>query len=176
MKVKHSYGILRRMVATIVIIVTTTSVNAHSVVDVSGIVFGTSYEEALQAIEEQFGKPLSRTESRVVYRDKDFMGVRFQELTFGFQKDDEGRTYFNEARFTLQAGSKANACKYVETIANRMADEYPGVSKDLEEDGSPFYKGGASPFIGNYLFTIYVYPGRNGYQTVLRYGPLPYVK
>ena len=45
MKVKHSYGILRRMVATIVIIVTTTSVNAHSVADVSGIAFGTSYRE-----------------------------------------------------------------------------------------------------------------------------------
>ena len=104
------------------------------------------------------------------------MGVRFQELTFGFQKNGKGRTYFNEARFTLQAGSKVNARKYVELIANRMADEYPGVSKDLEEDGSPFYKGGTSPFIGNYLFTIYVYPGRNGYQTVLRYGPLPYVK
>ena len=47
---------------------------------------------------------------------------------------------------------------------------------DWEDESTPFYKGGMSPLGNSYLFTVCIYPVNNGYTTVLRYGPLPYVK
>ena len=105
-----------------------------------------------------------------------FKGVRFEKVTFNFQTDEQGNTYFSEARFTSRPVNKKNALKDVESLAMTMDKDYPGVTIDWEDGDMPFYKGGSSPVENNYLFTVCIYPAGNAYTTVLRYGPLPYVR
>ena len=105
-----------------------------------------------------------------------FKGLKFEKAIFKFQTDSLGNTYFSEARFTSSPTNKRGALKDIEVLAKTMDQDYPGVTIDWEDESTPFYKGGMSPLGNSYLFTVCIYPVNNGYTTVLRYGPLPYVK
>ena len=149
---------------------------AESNANIQGVAFGTNYETALKGIKGQFGTPTSINNKQIEYRNMTFKGVRFEKVTFNFQTDEQGNTYFSEARFTSRPVNKKNALKDVESLAMTMDKDYPGVTIDWEDNDMPFYKGGSSPVENNYLFTVCIYPVGNAYTTVLRYGPLPYVR
>lgn len=154
------------------------SATAHAGSDagIQGVAFGTNYETALEEIKGQFGTPTAINDKQIEYRNMVFKGVKFEKVTFNFQADKEGNTYFSEARFTSRPVNRKDALKDVEALAKTMDKDYPGVTIDWEDGSIPFYKGGSSPIESNYLFTVCIYPTGNAYTTVLRYGPLPYVK
>lgn len=104
------------------------------------------------------------------------MGLKFQDVVFNFQKNQEGETFLNEARLTIKSSTRTQAQRWVEMIAQKLKEKYPGMTWDLEDDGTKFYKGGTSPVNNSYLFTVYMYRFQGQYLAVLRYGPLPYVK
>lgn len=150
--------------------------NAATKADFSGVEFGVNYAEASQQLETLFGIPTATSPTQIAYKNKEHLGLTFNDVVFNFQKNSEGKTFLNEARLTRKAATKAEARQQVEEMAKRMSEKYPGTSWDLEENGNKFYKGGTSPVNNSYLFTIYMYRSNGQYLAVLRYGPLPYVK
>lgn len=144
--------------------------------EVSGVEFGANYAEASKQFVTLFGMPVATTPSQIIYKEKEHLGVKFDDVVFKFQHDDTGTTFLNEARLTIVSSTRAQARLWVEKIAEKLIEKYPGTSWDLEDDGSKFYKGGTSPVNQTYLFTIYMYRSGGKYLSVLRYGPLPYVK
>ncbi|MBR6455964.1 MAG: hypothetical protein IKS72_03410 [Prevotella sp.] len=140
--------------------------SAQNVESVGTVELGSSYEEALAAIKAEFGDPQSVTEDEVILGPKKFRGFSFDEMKFRFKNGK-----FNEARFYSKVGSKAEAQKKMENIAQTMRTKYE-LSRDVEEDLTWFYKGGRSPLGIGHLFTIYTYRKQGAYGVELRYGPI----
>lgn len=149
---------------------------ANVTAEISGVKFGMNYAEASKQFETQFGLPIAITPTQIAYKNKEYMGLKFQDVVFNFQKNQEGDTFLNEARLTIKSSTRTQAQRWVEMIAKKLKEKYPGMTWDLEDDGTKFYKGGTSPVNNSYLFTVYMYRFQGQYLAVLRYGPLPYVK
>ena len=71
----------------------------------------------------------------------------------------------------MKVGSKGGAQKRMEDIARELG-KTEGLSRDIEDNNTWFYKGGISPVGVSHLFTIYTYPKQGTYGTELRYGPV----
>ena len=140
--------------------------SAQNVESVGTVELGSSYEVALAAIKAEFGDPQSVSDDEVILGPKKFRGFSFDEVKFRFKNGK-----FNEARFYQKVGSKAEAQKKMENIAQTMRTKYE-LSRDVEEDLTWFYKGGRSPLGIGHLFTIYTYRKQGAYGVELRYGPI----
>ena len=141
-------------------------VSAQSVESVGTVELGSSYDEALAAIKAEFGDPKTVSEDEVTFGPKRFRGFAFDEVKFRFKNGK-----FNEARFYQKVGSKAEAQRKMENIAQTMRTKHE-LSRDVEEDLTWFYKGGRSPLGIGHLFTIYTYRRQGAYGVELRYGPI----
>jgi len=142
------------------------TVSAQRVEKVGTVQLGLPYNEALSAIKAEFGEPVSVSSDEVIYGKKNFLGFNYDEVKFRFKN---GR--FNEARFFMKVGSKGGAQKRMEDIARELG-KTEGLSRDIEDNNTWFYKGGISPVGVSHLFTIYTYPKQGTYGTELRYGPV----
>lgn len=130
-----------------------------------GAKFGDEQQKALAEIKAVFGEPSSALNNMYVYKDKTFKGLRWSEIHFGFRNGK-----LDEARFVMVAKNKRDACRESLAICNVMKQSY-AMSEDLEEDGTPFYAGGHSPFGYGHLFTIFISPYKGKMTSQLRYGP-----
>lgn len=153
----------------LVLLACSMAMNAQQKKEMVGtVVLGSNYSEALDAIKMEFGEPLSISENEVVYANKRFRGFSFDEVKFCFKNGK-----FNEARFYSKVGSKAEAQKKMENVAQTMKTRYP-LSRDVEDGNTWFYKGGRSPLGIGHLFTLYTYPRKGAYGMEIRYGPINY--
>lgn len=146
--------------------------SAKQEANVSGVTFGMAYTQAVQQIEAQFGKPTTATDDQLVYTNKKYMGILFQQVSFKFGQSKSGDVVLNEARFTVLSKDKGSAQRFTQSIAKKMETNYPDLSMDIEDDGAPFYKGGNSPVDNGRLFTIYQFRQNGKYASVLRFGPI----
>ena len=144
------------------------SLSAQNVESVGTVELGRAYDDALAAMKAEFGEPLSVSESEVVYGTKKYRGFSFDEVKFRF---NNGK--FNEARFYSKVGSRPEAQRKMENIAQTMRTKYQ-LSRDVEEDHTWFYKGGLSPLGIGHLFTIYTYRRQGAYGVELRFGPIKF--
>ena len=136
--------------------------------EVAGAIFGSSYDETINAVKGTFGEPSSKTSEKLVYLNKSFEGMRVDRVEFSFQ-DLNGVSKLNQARFYIVCPNKSAALAKMQLLAKKMQAKY-SVSYDEEEGGVAFYKGGNSPLgIGN-LFTIFVSPYQGKWTCQLRYG------
>ncbi|MCI6617263.1 MAG: hypothetical protein MSD82_00235 [Prevotella sp.] len=129
---------------------------------------GTVYEEALTSIKAEFGNPETVSTTQVKYKNVLYKGFKFDELYLNFRNNK-----FCEARFYMNALNKQVALNLKESLAKAFGQSQ-NLSKDLEEDGSTFYKGGRGPFGVGHLFTIFSAPNRGRWTAQLRYGPFNY--
>lgn len=137
-------------------------------VGVAGVIFGSSYDETINAVKGTFGEPSSKACEKLVYLNKSFEGVRVDRVELGFQNLN-GVATLNQARFYIVCPNKSAAVAKMKVLAKKMQVKY-SVSYDEEEGGVAFYKGGNSPLgIGN-LFTIFVSPYQGKWTCQLRYG------
>ena len=132
--------------------------------------FGVSFNEALTAVEKEFGKPKAATDDKLDYSKILYEGVVWDEAYFKFH---DGK--LSEVRLYKRQSRKANAVQGVKTVARNMGSKY-AVTKDLEDDRTPFYKGGKSPADFGHLFTIYASPYKGAWSTQLRFGPFTFLK
>ena len=131
------------------------TVSAQRVAKVGTVELGIPYAEALSAIKAEFGEPVSVSSDEVIYGKKNFRGFNYDEVK----------------RFFMKVGSKGGAQKRMEDIARELG-KTEGLSRDIEDNNTWFYKGGISPVGVSHLFTIYTYPKQGAYGTELRYGPV----
>lgn len=131
--------------------------------------FGSSYTQASQIIETQFGKPESTNRNNIVYKNKIYKGLKFDLIEFNFT-DDEDKSYLSEARFFIMSPNKIKAKQQLQSLVKSFEKDF-SLSHDIEDDGTDFYKGGLSPNNNDFLFTLYTYKKNNKYTTELRYGP-----
>ena len=169
---------MKKVLAVMLCLISSMAVSAQSVETVGTVELGSAYEEALKAIKAEFGEPVSSflmllssiifsaSESEVVYANKKFRGFSFDEVKFRFKNGQ-----FNEARFYSKVGSRGEAQRKMENIAQTMRTKYE-LSRDVEEDMTWFYKGGRSPLGIGHLFTIYTYRRQGAYGVELRFGPI----
>lgn len=157
---------MKKVFAVMLCLISSMAMSAQSVETVGTVELGSAYEEALKAIKAEFGEPVSASESEVVYANKKFRGFSFDEVKFRFKNGQ-----FNEARFYSKVGSRGEAQRKMENIAQTMRTKYE-LSRDVEEDMTWFYKGGRSPLGIGHLFTIYTYRRQGAYGVELRFGPI----
>lgn len=144
--------------------------NAQNVEKVGNVELGLPYAEALSAMKAEWGNPSKENEQEVTYKHKTYKGFEFDEVIFRFKN---GR--FNEARFFVKVGSRYAAQKRMEELAKEMGKEKT-LSKDVEEGGAWFYKGGRAPSEAAPLFTLCTIPRKGEYGMELRYGPFNFEK
>lgn len=144
--------------------------HAQKVEKVGTVELGLPYVEAVAAMKAEWGEPSKENEQEVTYKHKTYKGFAFDEVVFRFKN---GR--FNEARFFVKVGSRYAAQKRMEELANEMGKENT-LSKDLEEGGAWFYKGGRAPVEYAPLFTLCTIPRKGAFGTELRYGPFNFDK
>jgi len=139
--------------------------NAQSVAKVGNVELGKPYAEALEAIKAEYGEPKSVTENEVTYGQVKHEGFTFQEASFRFK---DGK--FNEARFYQKAGGKAASQQKMESLAKELKKS-TNMTRDIEDDGLWFYKGGKSPLGFGHLFTLCSHPKQGVWYSEMRYGP-----
>ena len=157
---------MKKVFMLMCLVCTMTTAGAQNSESVGTVELGSSYSEALNAIKAEFGDPQSISEDEVVCVNKRFYGFSFNEVKFRFKNGK-----FNEARFYSRVGSKSEAQRKMENIAQTLRTKYP-LSRDVEEDLTWFYKGGRSPLGIGHLFTIYTYSRQGAYGVELRFGPI----
>ena len=151
----------------LVLLACSLAMNAQQKTEMVGTIkLGSDYPEALNAMKMEFGEPLRTSEDEVVYANKRFRGFTFDEVKFCFKNGK-----FNEARFFSKVGTKAEAQKKMENVAQTMKTKYQ-LSRDVEGDSTWFYKGGCSPLGIGHLFTLYTYPRKGAYGMEIRFGPI----
>lgn len=151
----------------LVLLACSLAMNAQQKTEMVGTIkLGSDYSEALNAMKMEFGEPLRTSEDEVVYANKRFRGFTFDEVKFCFKNGK-----FNEARFFSKVGTKAEAQKKMENVAQTMKTKYQ-LSRDVEGDSTWFYKGGCSPLGIGHLFTLYTYPRKGAYGMEIRFGPI----
>ena len=126
---------------------------------------GAVYEEALISLKAEFGEPEQESITQIKFKNVHFKGFKFDALCLNFRNNR-----FSEARFYMNASNKQAALHLKESLAKAFSQNQE-LSKDLEEDGSTFYKGGRGPLGIGHLFTIFSAPNNGRWTAQLRYGP-----
>lgn len=144
--------------------------SAQNVEKVGTVELGLPYDQALAAMKAEWGDPSSKNEREVTYKHKTYKGFEFDEVVFRFRNGK-----FNEARFFVKVGSRYAAQQRMEALAKEMGKEKT-LSKDIEEGGAWFYKGGRAPSEAAPLFTLCTIPRKGAYGMELRYGPFNFEK
>lgn len=157
---------MKKVIVMMLSLVFSLGLSAQNVESVGTVELGSAYDEALAAIKAEYGEPKSVSEDEVVFGPKKYRGFSFDEVKFRFKNGK-----FNEARFYSKVGTKGEAQRKMENIAQTMRTKYE-LSRDVEEDLTWFYKGGRSPLGIGHLFTIYTYRKQGAYGVELRFGPI----
>ena len=144
------------------------SMSAQTSTTVEGATFGASYEDTEVALKSNYGEPSSKSETSLVYLNKNFEGFTANRVEFGFQQSN-GASKLNQARFYFFCANKAAAVAKMKALAKKLGTKYP-VSYDEEDGGMAFYKGGRSPLGIGSLFTIFVSPYQGKWTCQVRYG------
>jgi hypothetical protein len=165
-----------KKIALLITLLVTLSINSKEPASLCNVVFGSSYQKTLEQLKNELGNPSEEDTCMITYKNKCYQGMVYQTITFKFQLDNNGKRYFNEACFSIKSPNKKLASKRLEQIAQNVRQYYPTLSRDIDDDGSWFYKGGISPVDGQSLFTIYMFRQNNIYISQLRYGPLKFSK
>ena len=138
---------------------------AQQVAKIGRVELGRPYAEAVEEIKGEFGEPAEAGETVVRYKDRSYKGVHFAEVAFVFR---DGR--LSEAKFSCKPEPRQAAVRRMASIVKAWEGDYT-ITEDVEDGGTPFYKGGSSPVGIGPLFTIYSMPGGGGQSASLRYGP-----
>lgn len=144
------------------------TMSARNDAEVAGARFGSSYEETLTTLKQNFGEPSAKSADQLVYLNKSFQGFNADRVEVGFQSLKDAHL-LNQARFYFFCPNKVAAITKMKALAKKMELNYT-VSYDEENGGVAFYKGGCSPLGIGSLFTIFVSPYQGKWTCQLRYG------
>lgn len=133
--------------------------------EIGNVRFGSAQSEAITNIKALFGEPATSTTDGITYKNKTYAGMTWNEIHFNF-KDG----VLSEARFYMNAKNKAAALQQMAREATAMGKSNV-MTKDYEDDGTPFYAGGKSPDGYGHLFTIFASPRAGRWTSQLRFGP-----
>lgn len=132
---------------------------------IRNLAFGTEYAIAATEIKHNFTEPTSKTLDMIVCDSIDYLNVKFDKVVFAFKE-----SRLSEARFVIYYKNKWDARRGIQYMAAELKN-YFDLSKDLEDDGSYFYKGGIAKSVDGKLFTLYVKKDNGRWSVQLRYGP-----
>ena len=97
---------LSRFLVIIFSLVLVTNTYAERGAKVGNVTMGMDYEQALDSIRTEFGKPNMVNQDTVLFRNLSYRGFVFDKVLFKFKA-----AKFNEARFFIYAKNKAAAVK-----------------------------------------------------------------
>ncbi len=166
---------------------------AQQVTNIGGIEFGISYEEAKIKLEKKYGNPeYFPNNTALPYSKVKYAGYDFDSINFLFESDGV-KSYLNACIFILNAKTKNDAIKKLETLHQLLSQKY-----ELEEyptdGGYKAYVCGFSPLWDGHWYTFkYDMSGAihtdiieykenaidlegNRFAARLIYGPYSYVK
>ncbi|PNP92184.1 hypothetical protein BFS16_11445 [Hoylesella timonensis] len=163
-KYEDNKNMLSRFLVIIFSLILATNTYAERGAKVGNVTMGMDYEQALDSIRTEFGKPNIVNQDTVLFRNLSYRGFVFDKVLFKFKA-----AKFNEARFFIYAKNKAAAVKDLSRLSEAFKKNY-SLAEDYE-DGLYFYKGGISPKGIGHLFTISVAKRQGNWNTELTFGP-----
>lgn len=132
--------------------------------------FGLPKVEAISAFTQLWGCPVETTENAITFYNVELDGFCFNRVVLGFEDATHGG-YFNQARLFITRPVRRQAVIQRDSLARTLSTQYGyGITRDYEENGNKFYKGGTSPEGIGFLFTIYTQRRQGQWSTELRYG------
>lgn len=132
--------------------------------------FGQPKKDAVSAFTQLWGCPVETTENTVTFYNVELDGFCFDRVVLGFEEVAHGG-YFNQARLFITRPVRRQAVVLRDSLARTLSTQYGyGITRDYEENGNKFYKGGVSPEGIGFLFTIYTQRRQGLWSTELRYG------
>ena len=160
---------------------------------ICGINFGTSYEDALSLLDEQFGVSLQSEfeaaqkslgvkvevgEKFISYENKKYADFTWDAIYFHFQEIN-GISYLNGGMLVIDSNTLTDAEEKRDKIKEYMGKKYDIEDYVDEENGLKMYVGGFDPTDPNYCgFTIQVSESsddnKGKYTTFLSFGPYEY--
>ena len=149
---------MRKMfILTIVFLSVVASAQNNIISEVCGVKFGTSFNEAKNILNKQYGIPSRVTDdgTLIAYEGKNYGGKVFDQLYFVFEKEDNFG--FDVAVLSIACTTKNDAEKERDNIADLFKEEY-NLDKRKNISGDIVYYGGTSPLSNKgYGFKIEIY-------------------
>lgn len=159
---------MRRFVFTLLLTLMTLSQTMAT--DFLPVKFGLPRSEVVSVFTQLWGCPVETTESAVTFYNVELDGFCFDRAVLGFEAGAHG-DYFNQARLFITRPVRRQAVVQRDSLARTLSTQYGyGITRDYEENGNKFYKGGTSPEGIGFLFTIYTQRRQGQWSTELRYG------
>ena len=155
---------------------------SYSQRQICGVYFGTGYNNAKIALEQKFGAcDRLSDENELVFRYKQYAGIRFDYLSFSFQRDNN-YSYLNQCVMGIDCKTIEEAKRNRDYIAHVVSSQY-ALNTATDKDGFKYYYGGTSPTnYSDFAFCIDVVKltesSNGGYKYFARiiYGPFTFVK
>ena len=159
----------------------------NTIKGICDVTFGASYDKAKTVLEEKFGEPdsLSFSKDSILFRKKEYKGIRFDWMTFLFQTKGK-ESFFNGAIFGIDCKSKSDAIRIKREFHELLSERYANFL-DLD-NGNHFEScGGFAPVLTdkNLGFAIRIELVENKesdlifdktYAVHIIYGPFDFVK
>lgn len=144
---------------------------------IAGVAFGSDYNETIKILKEKFGEPESEEKDQVGFVDKNYGGIQFNLIIFGFQYGG-GKSYFNRCVFVKTFKTASEAKDFRELFAQKLGRDY-SLNEYISDNKFKGYEGGVDPTdddsCGFYLDVKSPTPELHFYGVRLYYGPYNYV-
>ena len=159
-------------------------IEKNGVKEIFGIPFGYPYEKVKELLKEKLGScDKLTTKERIVYRNKSYEGIMFQEISFMFQQF-RNSYLFNKVILRSDFEKKEEAVRLKKDIDRKLSWRY-NIYKELDQGNFYFSIGGISPALfneemGGFAFNIeiqkYEKPKKDSstYAVLFRFGPYIY--
>ena len=168
---------MKRIVILFVSALFFVSLSAQSI---AGVSFGSSYESAKASLINKWGKPARIDNNSIAFDYVSYANLSFDNVIFGFQRDNNGKSYMNRCIFVKHAKDRDEALEAMEQFHFVLQKKYL-IYRVGEYDEDFYYYGGNSPLGDDKdLFLIdyikYTDDAGGGYGARIYYGPFEYVK
>lgn len=158
----------------------------NTITEICNVPFGSTYEKTIEILKNKYGdyEHLFSSKEDIVYNNKKYAGVDFNNMHFLFQSDGS-RSYFNGAVFCIDCKTKSEAIIVKQRLHDILSKKYIRFT-NLDKDGNYMSIGGISPVPtadkSNFGVSIDIKDyGKDGlmlgrpYGVRLFYGPYQYV-
>lgn len=145
--------------------------SAQVINEICGVKFGSTYSQAKSILEKRFGEATISSQDEIIFVEKTYAGVYFDDLMFQFQAG-----VFNKCMMGVICKDATDAKNQRDFIAKKLEGKYE-LFEGIASDKFKYYLGGTSPVDGNdFGFLLHVRKLEDVWYAILMYGPYDIVK
>lgn len=166
--------VMKRLYVLLTVLAIATATNAQHAI--CGVAFGQSYDVAENHLTRKFGKAELSDHNKICYFNREYAGIPFEFIFFGFQSDGYN-TYFNKCTMGREFDNIKTAKIFERILIKELCTKYDSIDIYVDKNGHLALEGGQSPINKEKSgFCVFISSRNKKHIVFLEYGPYNYIK